>query len=114
VAGSDSNAIKNFTFVDPIAGLYSSNVQVSNVASSYAGGMKETIDQVRFRAPYFYTAQNRAVTINDYKTLLMKDYANIESVSVWGGEENDPVKFLVRSIIIHLLLPNLLMKYYSW
>ena len=89
--GSVSNNISKFTFVEPIAGLYSDNVIVSSVSSSYGGVEKETVEQVRFRAPYFYTSQNRAVNENDYKTLMLKDYNYIDSISVWGGEDNDPV-----------------------
>lgn len=89
--GKVANNISNFTFTEPIAGIYSDNVIVSSVTSSYGGVNKETIEEVRFRAPYFYTTQNRAVTKLDYETLLMKDYPFIEAISVWGGEDNDPV-----------------------
>jgi hypothetical protein len=54
---------------------------------------KESVEQVKFRAPYFYTTQNRAVTQNDYETLILKDYNYIDSVSVWGGEDNDPIVY---------------------
>ena len=51
---------------------------------------KEAIEQIRFRAPYHYTVQNRAVTENDYEALITRDYNNIDSVSIWGGEKHDP------------------------
>ena len=35
----------------------------------------------------------RSVTKNDYENLLIKNYNNIEAVTVWGGEENDPVTY---------------------
>jgi len=89
--GSVTNNISRFTFVEPIGGLFSDNVTVTSTLSSYGGVEKETIEQVRFRAPYFYTTQNRAVTKFDYETLLVKDYNYIDAVSVWGGEDNDPV-----------------------
>lgn len=91
--GSISNNITGFTFVEPIGGEYSDNVNVTSAVSSYGGVEKESIEQVRFRAPYFYTTQNRAVTKNDYETLILKDYNYIDSVSVWGGEENDPIVY---------------------
>jgi hypothetical protein len=77
--------------VDSIGGLYHNNVSITAVGSSYGGTDKETIEQVRFRAPHFYTTQNRAVNYSDYEVLLTKDYNNIDSVSVWGGEDNDPI-----------------------
>jgi hypothetical protein len=91
--GSLSNNISRFIATDAIGGLYRNNVQITTVKSSFGGIDKETIEQVRFRAPYYYATQNRAVTTNDYKTLLTKDFSNIESVSVWGGEDNDPIVY---------------------
>jgi hypothetical protein len=90
--GSASNNISKFVFVDPVAG-YNDNVVITTVSTSSGGVDKESIEQTRFRAPYFYTTQNRAVTKQDYNTLILKDFTNIESVSVWGGEENDPVVY---------------------
>jgi hypothetical protein len=89
--GSQSNNITGFTFTDYIGGKYRNNVRTTSVVSSYGGVDKETIEEVRYRAPYFYSTQNRAVTKNDYETLILKDYPIIESVSVWGGQDNDPV-----------------------
>jgi len=89
--GRPSNNITRFTFVEPVGGLYSDNVRIISAMSSYGGADKETIESARFRAPYFYTTQNRAVTKPDYETLLLKNYSFIDSISVWGGEDNDPV-----------------------
>lgn len=91
--GSIANNISDFKFSQPIGGLFKSNVIVKTVKTSYGGSDKETIEQIRFRAPYAYIAQNRAVTKSDYEVLLVKDYNNIDAVSVWGGEDNDPVVY---------------------
>lgn len=92
-AGEAANNISRFVFAEPIAGLYSDNVIISNTLSSFGGIPKETIEEVRFRAPYWYTTQNRAVTWRDYEILLLKNYNYIDSISVWGGEDNDPVVY---------------------
>ena len=89
-SGSYANSIQKFTFTDPVAKLFRSNVKVTVVEGSYGGTDREDIEQIRFRAPYFYRTQNRAVTKGDYSTLITKDFPNIEAASVWGGEENDP------------------------
>lgn len=92
--GAISNNISKFTFTDPVGGpAYRNSVIVNTVETSYGGVDKEDIDKIRFRAPYFYTAQNRAVTTNDYESIITKDYDNIDSVSIWGGEDNDPVVY---------------------
>ena len=61
--------------------------------NSQGGLEKETIDSIKFRAPRFSSSQNRAVTAADYKALIERDFPLVESVSVWGGEENDPPKY---------------------
>jgi hypothetical protein len=91
--GAVANNVSRFSFIDPIGGYYTGNVVATTVSSSYSGQEKETIDQIRFRAPYSYTAQNRAVTVDDYKSLILKDYPNVEAVTIWGGEDNDPVVY---------------------
>lgn len=91
--GSVANAINVFSFVDKIGGKYSSNVQVTAVSPSYGAMTKETVEEVRFRAPYHYTVQNRAVTKSDYENIITRDFPYIDAVSVWGGEDNDPVVY---------------------
>jgi len=61
--------------------------------SSY-GADKETITEIKFNAPKFRSAHNRAVNFNDYKVLI--DSYNpglIDSVAVWGGEDNIPKRY---------------------
>jgi uncharacterized protein YbcV (DUF1398 family) len=87
-AGSIANKINVFSIGETIT---FSNVLVNSTGASYSGTEKETIEQVKYRAPYYYSAQNRAITTYDYETLITKDYPNIDSVAVWGGEDNIPV-----------------------
>jgi len=91
--GSVANSINSFSFIDKIGGEYSSNVIVSSTTPSYGAADKETIEQIRFRAPYHYTVQNRAVTTNDYETIITRDFPYIDAASCWGGEDNDPVVY---------------------
>lgn len=88
--GSAANKINRFVLSEAIGGSFQDNVRITATSATYGGSAKETLEQVRFRAPFFYTSQNRAVTENDYETLITKDYVNIDSVAVWGGEDNDP------------------------
>lgn len=92
-AGTPANGINAFTFTDKIGGKYSSNVSILTNGPSFGASPKETVEQIRFRAPYSYTVQNRAVTKNDYESIITRDFPFIDSVSVWGGEENDPVVY---------------------
>lgn len=89
--GSVANNISKFSTVEYVGNKFKDNVIVTTVAQTYGGSDKEDIEQIRFRAPYFYAAQNRCVTVSDYESLVTKDYPNIDAISVWGGEQNDPV-----------------------
>ena len=91
-AGSVANKINVFT-ISTSVGPFNSNVRPYSTGATYSGSEKETIEQVKYRAPYFYSAQNRAITTYDYETLITKDYPNIESVTVWGGEDNIPIVY---------------------
>ncbi len=86
--GTYANKINSFSVIS-IDG-YSANIALDSTGQTYSGSDKETIEDIKYRAPYFYSTQNRAVTVNDYETLITKDYTNIDSVAVWGGEDNDP------------------------
>jgi hypothetical protein len=64
------------------------NVYIVNPANG--GSYPEDIQSIKFNAPKMYAAQNRAVTTDDYKTIIYNQFAEAKSVSVWGGEDNNP------------------------
>jgi len=57
---------------------------------SVGGSERENVESIRFYAPKSYQSQNRSVTVDDYTTNIKKDYSNVESIYVWGGEDHDP------------------------
>jgi hypothetical protein len=67
-----------------------SNVSVRSVSAAAGGADRESDASVKLRAPLAYTAQGRAVTHKDYQTLISSVYPDIQSLSVWGGEDNRP------------------------
>ena len=84
------NGAVNFATSDTVAG-YSIGVFATMTASG--GTPRETIESVRFNAPKAFAAQNRLVTVNDYKTYLQSEVPNLETLNVWGGEDNDPPNY---------------------
>jgi len=61
---------------------------------SYGGAEPESTESVKFHAPKNYQAQDRAVTSEDYLSILAREYSiRSESFLVWGGEENDPPQY---------------------
>jgi len=67
-----------------------SNVSIETVSAAAGGAERQSLASIRYRAPLAYTAQNRMVTASDYETLLLTKYPAIQSLAVWGGEENKP------------------------
>jgi hypothetical protein len=67
-----------------------SNVIISPISSASGGAERESTESIRSNAPISYTSQGRAVTQKDYEVLLKARYPNIQSVFVWGGEDNIP------------------------
>ena len=86
--GPASNGATTFTAAGTVGG--ESNITVVTNSNSFGGANPETIESIRFNAPRNFSAQNRAVTPEDYKTIIKTLYPNTQTISVWGGEDNDP------------------------
>lgn len=63
--------------------------------SSYGGKDKPDLDMVRFVAPKYFASQERAVTVNDYKALLIEAgyFADDTEFNVFGGQDLSPARF---------------------
>jgi len=75
-------------------------IQIDSVIAASGGAERESIKSIKFNAPLTYTAQNRAVTASDYKSIIQSQYSNIEDIDVWGGQDNDPPEFGKVFIVI--------------
>ena len=89
--GTSAAGANNFVLLDDILG----DPTVFPVTPATNGQAKESIDSIKFQAPKNYAAQGRAVSYDDYKTAIQQNKIGfgIDSVSVWGGQENDPPAF---------------------
>ena len=86
-----ANGAITFSMATSING--NSDVTFTNTISASGGKDIETEDQIKFSASKFYTSQNRLVTVQDYKAKLQELYPGADSISVWGGEDADPVAY---------------------
>lgn len=85
--GSTTNGVDTFIVPTTIPGA---DVIGSVVEDKTSGGDEiESVESVKFNAPRYFETQDRAVLATDYKSLLLKQFGDLKSVSVWGGEEND-------------------------
>jgi len=86
------NDAANGAAVFAMSGTIQGNTNVTLTVNQKAqgGSTKEDVESIKFNAPLSFVSQNRAVTPDDYKTIIQNNYANIDAITVWGGEDNDP------------------------
>ena len=86
--GAGANGITTLAAKSVILG----SGEIISVSSSaaYGGAAAQSTDSIRYIAPKFNATKNRAVTAEDYMALIESQYSNINSITVWGGEDNDP------------------------
>ena len=99
--GVDGNNATNFNFsgrLTYIVGGVDRDITsgislLTTTQRSENGDSIESVDNIKYLAPRVYASQYRAVTPNDYKSLIPFLYPNVDSVSAYGGEELDPPEF---------------------
>ena len=100
--GDSANGVSSFNFSGRIQ--YTRNGNTYNVTTGISllttgliasgGETIESVESVRKFAPQIYASQNRAVTANDYETLIStRIYPETESISVFGGEDLIPPQY---------------------
>jgi hypothetical protein len=107
-SGKESNGASGFTVSDSIGGFGNDLATATTVTNSAGGSDQETTESIRFNAPLTFTTQNRAVTSEDYAAIIKKEFSNIDSISTWGGEDNDPPDYGRVYIAIKPLLSETL------
>lgn len=67
--------------------------EIVTVSKSSGGAEKEGIESIRFNSPLSFVAQNRTVTIDDFKSIIGQNVTGLQTLSVWGGQDNNPPEF---------------------
>jgi hypothetical protein len=97
--GKDGNGVSRFLFSGSLQDdnddqlILNTPVSVTTNQVSQNGADIEKIDSIKYFAPRIYSSQNRAVTANDYESIIKRVYPDTESVSIVGGEELDPPEY---------------------
>jgi hypothetical protein len=86
--GNLANKATGFSQTSAIGGYTNSTIEVLSVAAG--GSDRETVEEIKTSSPLQFTTQNRLVTIKDYESYIKKNYPSIDSLSVWGGEDEVP------------------------
>lgn len=88
-ADKANNFVATATLVDSLnEGI--NNYVISPVSAASGGSLRESVDEIKFGAPAQFTTQNRLVTFKDYESYIKKNYPSVDSLSVWGGEDETP------------------------
>lgn len=87
-SGIPANSVDGFIPDSSIGGFTNTSIEVVAVASG--GAIRESVDSIKYSAAAQYANQNRLVTIKDYETYIQSKYPSIDSLSVWGGEDETP------------------------
>ncbi len=100
--GDSANGVNQFEFSGNLSYTRNGNDYtvtsgislITTDISSKGGDTIESVDSIKKFAPRIYASQNRALTANDYETLIpAKIYPETESISVFGGEELIPPQY---------------------
>ena len=86
-SGTDVNGATVFSMTDSLNG--NTDETITLVTKATGGAARETKEAIKFNAPLAHISQNRAVTPDDYKAIIKNEFADIEAVAVWGGEDHD-------------------------
>jgi hypothetical protein len=100
--GDSANGISQFNFAgrltynrNSVEYTVTSGISLLTTGLIASGGENiESVESIKKYAPRIYASQNRALTANDYETLIpAKIYPETESISVFGGEELIPPQY---------------------
>jgi len=100
--GDSANGISQFSFTGRLTYtrnnseyVVESGISMLSTDISASGGETiESVSSIKKYAPRIYASQNRAVSANDYETLIpARIYEETESISVFGGEELIPPQY---------------------
>ena len=68
-------------------------LDVTTVANSNSGAPRQTIESIRQNAPIAFATQQRLVTADDYKAVILQNYSSVTDAISWGGEDNVPTRY---------------------
>ena len=90
-SGSLGNGVKLFSY-DGLSLSPGSGTPINTLVTAAVGGKEiETNDEVKYNVSHKFRTQDRAVTADDYVSIIKSNYDNGDAVvTCWGGETMDP------------------------
>lgn len=96
-----------------------SDVTVTVNAKASGGDVAESIEKIKYNAPRHFSTQERAVTADDYVTLLKQNFPEINAAIAYGGETLNPPQFGKVFVAVDITDVDSIpeqkkQQYYSW
>ena len=97
-SGNIADGVSSFTMTYNLGsyngGTATINGSIATLANSSGGANQESIDSIKFNAPRYFATQERAVTSDDYSSLILSNFGGyISDVAVYGGELLTPKQY---------------------
>jgi len=97
-AGPESNGVRTFVFsgvLENSQGVSPSSfgVSITSTVASSGGEEIESTQKIKYTAPKSYGTQDRAVTADDYSTIIRRIYPATSDIIIFGGEDQDPPQY---------------------
>jgi hypothetical protein len=91
--GTGAAGANSFALMQSVGGF--ANTVITPVTAANEGSARESIASIKYQAPKAFSAQGRAVSKEDYITVIQQNKLgfSFDAVNVWGGEENNPPQF---------------------
>ena len=95
--GPTADGVSNFTCTVDLGAYNGGTCNLSTITptqNSTAGQLQESVESIRFTAPRYYAAQERAVSSGDYSALVLAQFGGtIEDCASYGGELLNPKQY---------------------
>ena len=88
-ANKANNFVAAASATDSLGNVITSFI-VNPVSAAAGGSERESVDSIKFGSAAQFSTQNRLVTFKDYESYIKKTYPSVDSLTVWGGEDETP------------------------
>jgi|TARA_B100001113_G_scaffold234989_1_gene193165 hypothetical protein len=103
--GAAANAARVFSYgavlEDQVGGNdYAPTITLTTTTAASGGESLETVDSIKRNAPKFFNTQNRAVTADDYESIIRRIFPAIADIVCYGGEDASPPEYGKVKIVV--------------